>query len=307
MSLSTRVFDLQVNGFHGFGFSDDKLTIDKIHQITTALNRDWEYHFLATMITSPVSVIEQNLILIAEAMKQPPSLGKLRGIHLEGPFISKEEGPLGAHPRQDVISPNYLLFKKWMAISDNQIKIITLAPEITGAIEFIEQVKKNFPQVIVSLGHHHASHEIIKKAIFSGARMCTHLGNGIGLNIPRHPNPIWDQLSDGRLLATIIVDGLHLPESVIKVIIKTKGPDNCVFVSDVFNFAGCKPGLYDYRGEKIILNENAEIRRVSSGGFFGSAKNLVQCAEFIRSLRICSDEDIEKMIWWTPLKLLGVY
>ena len=112
----------------------------------------------------------------------------------------------------------------------DRIRLITLAPEIEGAIPFVEQCVKN--GIVIGIGHTNAPEEVIESAFRAGARISCHLGNGAHAVLPRHRNPIQKQLSMDGLMASIIVDGIHLPDYVVKNIIRAKGADRVLLTTD---------------------------------------------------------------------------
>src|SRR5262249_46804632 len=154
-----------------------------------------------------------------QACEKDPQLARaIPGIHLEGPYISAEDGPRGAHARQHVRPPDWDEFCRLQDLAGGRIRLVTLAPETAGALPFIERLSR--AGVVVALGHTAASGECIRDAIQAGARLSTHLGNGAHAVLPRHPNYIWEQLADDGLWASIICDGHHLPESVMRCILR---------------------------------------------------------------------------------------
>ena len=163
------------------------------------------------------------------------------GIHLEGPYISTEDGPRGAHPLEHVREPDWDEFQQWQDIAEGMIRVVTLAPEKEGAYPFIEKLVAN--DIIVSLGHTDASAEDIRAAVNAGAKLSTHLGNGAHAVIRRHPNYIWEQLAADELHASLIVDGHHLPPTVVKSMMRAKTLNRCILISDATALAGMPPGL----------------------------------------------------------------
>jgi N-acetylglucosamine-6-phosphate deacetylase len=164
------------------------------------------------------------------------------GIHLEGPYISAEDGPRGAHPLEHCRPPCWNEFQRLQEAAEGRIRIITLSPEYEGAHEFIERTAAS--GVLVAIGHTAANSDQIRAAVDAGARMSTHLGNGAHGQIRRHPNYIWDQLAEDRLVASLIADGHHLPASVVKCFVRAKSPARCILVSDLVGMAGMPPGRY---------------------------------------------------------------
>jgi N-acetylglucosamine-6-phosphate deacetylase len=183
------------------------------------------------------------LATIARAIDQVPEIAaRIAGIHLEGPFISPDDGPRGAHPRQHVRPPDWQEFGTLQDAARGRIKLLTMSPEYDGAADIIRRAAST--GVLVAIGHTKATSDQIRAAVDAGARMSTHLGNGAHPQIRRHPNYIWDQLADDRLVASLITDGHHLPPTVVKSMVRAKTPDRIVLVSDITSMGGMPPGKY---------------------------------------------------------------
>lgn len=235
--------DLQVNGFGGQEFASENLTEEGVHKIACQMMQFGVTRFCPTLTTQPADVFEKALSVIARACEADPWLAKaIVGVHLEGPFISPEDGARGAHPRQLCQPPDWDLFCRWQEKAGGRIRIVTLAPELPGAVQFIERATAR--GVIVGIGHTLAGAEDIRRAVEAGARLSTHLGNGCPAQLHRHHNPIWPQLAEDRLMASFIADGHHLPAPVLKSMIRAKGAGRSVLVSDLSGQAGQPPGVY---------------------------------------------------------------
>src|SRR5687768_13397934 len=148
--------DLQVNGYLGIDFSSPDLTRDDIHNITAALIRSGTIAYCATLITTDLAVYHRNFPLLARTMEEPGVKGHLLGIHLEGPYISPLEGARGAHLPQWIRKPDTEEFHRLQELAEGHIVILTLAPEVEGALELISSVKKH-SQTRIAVGHHLAS------------------------------------------------------------------------------------------------------------------------------------------------------
>jgi N-acetylglucosamine-6-phosphate deacetylase len=235
--------DLQINGYGGIEFNDPQLTVEKVRQVALSQDAFGVTSFLATCTTDSHAVLSHALATIAAAIDQLPEVAaRTPGIHLEGPFISPDDGPRGAHPRQHVRPPDWNEFSRLQKAARGRIKLLTVSPEYDGAAEFIGAVAKS--GVLVAIGHTQATSEQIRAAVDAGARMSTHLGNGAHPRIRRHPNYIWDQLADDRLTASLISDGHHLPPAVVKSMIRAKTARRIVLVSDITSMGGMPPGKY---------------------------------------------------------------
>ena len=296
--------DLQVNGFLGVDYSADDLTLDKVLMTAREINRRGTAGFLATVVTSSEKTYERNLGLLARAMRDPEVGRVILGIHAEGPFLSDKPGAVGAHNPAYVKKPSIEFFQKMLDWSHNTIKVLTIAAENEGAEELTRYaVSKG---VVVSLGHHLASYEDIQRCTAAGASWLTHLGNGCPNEINRHFNPIWAGLGEDRITAGIITDGHHLPPHVVKVMIRAKGVDNLIFVSDASPIAGMPPGRYETLGNLAILEPNGYLHNPEKKCLVGSSATILQCANVVADLKVFAPEDIVKMGLISPLKKIGL-
>lgn len=235
--------DIQVNGYMDSDYSLEDFSGDQVAKIVSYLDRSGTTQHLPTIVTSPEDRILRNLSTIARAVEADKDLERgIPGIHIEGPYISPEDGARGAHDASFVRPPDIEEVKRWQEAAGGRIRIITLSPEWEGAPGFIEEITAM--GIIASIGHTAAGGEQIRAAVEAGARMSTHLGNGSHTMIPRLRNYIWEQLAEDRLPAGIISDGFHLPDAVLKVFTRAKGLERLILVSDVAHLAGFKPGIY---------------------------------------------------------------
>jgi N-acetylglucosamine-6-phosphate deacetylase len=189
------LFDLQINGHGGTWFGKEGITPDEILGVL-----EKHFHFgvtrlCPTVITNSFEVLREALAALRQACEEESwAAGMVPGFHLEGPYISAEDGPRGAHPREHVRHPDWSEFQRLQAAAGGRICLITLAPELPGAVDFIRRASES--GVTVSLGHTAASGREIAGAVEAGARLSTHLGNGAHPMLRRHPNYIWEQLGD---------------------------------------------------------------------------------------------------------------
>lgn len=275
------LIDLQVNGVNGIDFNTTSLTPEDIINATTYLLSKGVTSYFPTIITNS----EENIIKIAatinKACKENDLLEQcILGIHLEGPFISPVDGAKGAHDANFIKPPSWDIFQKFQVASGGRIKIITLSPEWEGSPAFIKKCTEN--EVLVSIGHSMATTEQVHEAVTAGACMSTHLGNGVPLKLPRHPNILWDQLSEEYLYTCLICDGIHIPNSFIKVAMGLKG-DKALMVSDATCFAGMPAGEYDVHiGNSVIVDEENRVTVKGSPGILaGAAKLLDACIQYM--------------------------
>jgi N-acetylglucosamine-6-phosphate deacetylase len=151
--------------------------------------------------------------------------------------------------------------------------MVTLSPHFSESVEYIANLSSR--GVHVAIGHTDASPDAIHRAVGAGARLSTHLGNGIAGMIPRHMNALWPQLANDRLTATMIADGHHLPDDLLKVIIRAKGVERSILVSDAVALAGMPPGIYDAAvGGEVELHANGRLSVVGTEFLAGAAHPL---------------------------------
>ncbi|MBA2755371.1 MAG: amidohydrolase family protein [Chloroflexia bacterium] len=267
--------DLQVNGFAGIDLNDGALDEDTLARLADALLRAGVTGFLPTLITAAAPDIEARLRTIAASLSADPVLNAaVPGIHLEGPFISPEDGPRGAHPADHVTPPDWELFEQWQMGAGGRIRIVTLSPEWQESVGFIARCCET--GVIAAIGHTAATTEQISAAIDAGATLSTHLGNGTHATLPRHPNYLWDQLAADELWASVIADGLHLPDAVLKTVLRVKGW-RAILVSDTVALAGMPPGEYASSiGTRVVLTDTGRLHLAADPRLLaGSALPLI--------------------------------
>jgi len=241
--LAPGFVDLQVNGYGGQEFNDAQLDADKVQHVCRAMDRDGVTGFLATATTHGYDMLSHTMRTLAQTCETVPEVARrVPGFHLEGPYISREDGPRGAHPLEHCRPPDWDEFQRLQEAAGGRIRLLTLSPEYDNATRFISRVSAS--GVLVAIGHTAADSSQIAAAVDAGARMSTHLGNGAHGLIRRHPNYIWDQLAEDRLIASLIVDGHHLPPAVVKCFVRVKTAERCVLVSDLVGMAGMPAGVY---------------------------------------------------------------
>ncbi len=268
------LFDMQVNGAAGISVQGASLKTEDLWAITDYLAHWGVARWMPTLITAPQEIMEHGCRIIAEAMKLPETARAIPGIHLEGPYISPEDGPRGAHPKAHVRPPGMMEFNRLMRAAEGRIRCVTLAPELPGALPFIRKLSQR--GILVALGHHQASTVQIAQAVEAGARLSTHLGNGAASLMHRHLNPLWPQLAEDRLHASLIADLHHLPEPALKTFVRAKSPERVVLVSDCVDLAGRKPGAYSLFNADVELKPNGKICLQGTDLLAGSSLMLLQ-------------------------------
>jgi N-acetylglucosamine-6-phosphate deacetylase len=299
--------DLQVNGYAGVNFSDPGLTLEQVERVTRLLAQRGTLAFCPAVITSAQETYRCALPVLAEAIRwQTPGEQErslLLGIHLEGPFISPQEGAVGVHPRQHVQLPSAAMLDELYALAGGQVALLTLAPELPGALEVIHRARQL--GVVVSIGHTLADAAAVRSAVQAGARFSTHLGNGCPNLLHRHLNPLWPQLAAPELTAMLITDGHHLPPEVMAVMLAAKGAGRIIVTSDAAPAAGCPPGEYAFFGTRVLLEPSGRLRNLQADTLAGSSATMLECMNTLAGLGLLSESDLWRVGRDNPLSALS--
>lgn len=296
--------DLQINGFSGIDFNNPSTTQEDIQAVTRKLWQEGTTTYYPTVITNSDDHIESMVRAISlECTKDRRTADSIAGIHLEGPFISPEDGARGAHGKVFVKAPDWELFEHWQQSANGLIRIITLSPEWEGASAFISKCVSS--GVVVSIGHTAATSEQIRMAVHSGATLSTHLGNGAHLSLPRHPNYIWEQLAQDQLSACMIADGFHLPDSIMKVFLKVKA-ERLFLVSDAVYLSGLAPGRYNtHIGGEVVLTKEGRLHLANDQALLaGSVQLLKSGIEYLVKSGLCTLSKAWEMASVKPASLM---
>lgn len=303
--------DLQVNGCRGVDFSSTSLTPEDIRAAAAWLFARGTLAFCPTVITSDIAVYRHVLPLLArEIADQSSGAALMPGIHLEGPFISPEDGAVGAHPREHTQLPSLALFDELYALADGHVSLLTLAPELPGAVELIRRAVGL--EVVVSIGHTLAGENEIRAAVDVGASLSTHLGNGVPNLLHRHHNPLWPQIAEPALGAMLITDGHHLPPAVIRAVLAAKSPGKVIATSDSAPAAGLPPGDYAFFGTHARLEAPApgavcgRLRNLERDTLAGSAATMLDCMNHLAGLNVLDESDLWRVGLDNPLAVLGL-
>lgn len=274
--ISPGWIELQVNGFAGVDYNSPATTAEEIGRSIGAQRKTGVTRLLPTVITGDLNEMASCLTNLARAKEELAEGGAIVGFHVEGPWISPEDGPRGAHPLEHVRPASVAEFARLQEAAEGLIRLLTLAPESPGALALIEYAVEG--GVTVSMGHTGATVEQIEAAVSAGATMSTHLGNGAHSVQPKWSNYIQQQMADDRLCAGLIVDGIHLSPDFVKIAVRAKGPERAFLVTDAVAPAGCVPGLHPLGSQQVRLSEDGSVR-LPDGRLAGSSLRMDNAVE----------------------------
>mgnify|MGYP003338041062 CR=1 FL=1 len=269
--LAPGFIDLQINGFAGVDFNSPSTKQTDIERAARAILSTGVTRFFPTVITGDPADMLTALRNLAEARESVDWGEAIEGFHVEGPHISAEDGPRGAHPKQWVRPPDMEEFWRWYDATDGNIRIVTIAPEWPGACAYIEEITRE--GVVASIGHTRATTAQIRDAVAAGATMSTHLGNGAGSKT-RTEEFITAQMNETRLTASFIVDDHHLPDEFLHRALEAKGLERSVLVTDAVAPAMCPPGDYLLGGVEVQLHEGDRVTLRGGTRLAGSALSM---------------------------------
>lgn len=270
------LIDTQVNGAIGFNYSGEDLDVNQVRLICEDLAKHGTLQHFATIITRPEEVILRNLDVIVKATEEDEFVRRsITGIHIEGNFISRLDGPRGAHDLRYVRDADIGEFDRWFEHARGLLKYITIGAEANGAEQLIRHAVSR--GVAVAIGHTGATREQIDRAVDAGATLSTHLGNGVFAKLDRFENPIWPQLRNKGLTTGLIADGDHVTPDLVWVISRCKDSDHIILVSDLHHCAGLPPGRRQDGPLEIDIVKDGAVRVAGTPYLAGAGVHLLKC------------------------------
>jgi N-acetylglucosamine-6-phosphate deacetylase len=303
--VAPALFDLQINGCLGVSFNSPNLTAGDVGRVVQECRAHGIAQLCPTLVTGPFAALAHGLAVLRAARDTSAEVARaVPCFHLEGPYISPEDGPRGAHPREHVRPPDWDEFRRLQDAAGGLVRLVTLAPEGEGALPFIERLAG--AGVVVALGHTAARGAVIRDAVRAGARLSTHLGNGSHAVLPRHENYIWEQLAADELWASVITDGHHLPPAVVKCILRVKTPSRTVLTCDASSLAGLPPGRYREWGQEFEVLPAGKVVVPGTSYLAGSGVFTDSCiGKAVRDAGVSLAEAVD-MAGARPRELLGL-
>jgi N-acetylglucosamine-6-phosphate deacetylase len=271
-------------------------TMDALEAISSKLPSFGVTSFLPTTMTMEFNKITEALNVINSCMKNCKGASVL-GCNLEGPFISKKY--CGAHKPEYIIDPDFSLIEGFK----NVIKLLTLAPELHDSEKFIEKcVKEN---IVVSIGHSDASNDVVKQAIKSGARSTTHTFNAMTPLHHRNPGVIGACLNNDEVYCELIADNIHIHPDIQNILLRAKGIDKIILITDAMRAAGMGKGVYELGGQAVLVDDTSA--RLENGTLAGSILTINTAIKNFKNNTCISINEAVKTVTVNPAKLLGIY
>lgn len=306
--ISAGLIDLQVNGFASVDFNaatdGPPLTAEGLDRALEAMLATGVVCCLPTIITATSELLRTRFAAL-DAAVSASRLGPLMcpGYHLEGPFLNSAEGYAGCHPPAAMTRPDYGLIRSLQAGLSRPILLLTLAPELEGAVSCIRAARA--AGMLVAIGHSAVSFAQAEQAAAAGATLSTHLGNGQPQSLPKLDNPIFAQLAEDRLAAGFIADGIHLPPPALKAMIRAKGPGRAFLVTDAVSAAAAPAGLYPFAGMTVQRSADGAVRVPGGRSLAGSSLCLDAAMRNLVAWGIALPEEAAAMASATPAALLA--
>lgn len=289
--------DLHIHGSDGFDTMD--ATSEALHGLASALPREGTTSFLATTMTQEIAAIS-NALQNAALFESTAFQAEMIGVHLEGPFISPDRA--GAQPVEHIIDPSILLFEEWQELSGNRIKLVTVASERPGGLEFIKKLRQL--DVIPSIGHTDATVEEVADAVKAGANHVTHLFNQMSPFHHRKPGAIGGAFLEDSLVTEIIVDRIHSHPRSVELTYRLKGAKSIILITDAMRAKGLQPGVYDLGGQEVQVSD--KDARLKDGTLAGSILTMENAAKNMRDITGCSLSEMVQMTSTNAATQLGL-
>ena len=277
--------DIQVNGFAGIDFNHSDFNGDDLVEVCRQMLTTGVTRFCPTLITAEHELLARNIAEILKASEKNELVRDMvLGIHLEGPYINAEDGPRGAHPVAHVAEPDWDEFDRLRILGQGLLRMVTVAPELPGCLGFIKKTTQT--GIVVGIGHCNPAPHFVDQAVRAGARISTHLGNGTHKLLERHQNHIQKQLAHDGLMASIICDGPHLPDYLVKNMVRAKGRSKIILITDATAASGAPPGRYTLGELEVEADADSALQLAGTPYLAGSTLTMERavgnCAKFAR-------------------------
>lgn len=295
------MIDLHIHGAGGADTMD--ATPEAIQTIAARLPQEGTTSFLATTMTQEIEHIERALVNVADYRKRVngPGEAEVLGVHLEGPFLSPKRA--GAQPVDKMLNPDIALFERWQRSAAGSIRLVTVAPELPGGMEFVAHLAQC--GVVASVGHSDATYAEVTEGVRRGLKHVTHLFNGMRGLHHREPGVAGAALLHPELLTELIADGIHVHPEMIKLVYQQKGRNRLTLITDAMRAKCLGEGTYELGGQEVTVQDGRAL--LSDGTLAGSIVKMKDAAANAMRFTGCTLEDIVYMTAVNPAKQLGLF
>jgi len=303
-TLAPGFFDIHMHG--GAGLDLMRATPSELPRLGKFLATHGVTGYFATTVAAPMDATCTALGRLADAIEAGASSNngdavqaRPLGVHLEGPFLSHKRR--GVHPPENLVTPTVEIFERLWQAARGQVKMLTIAPEIPGAMEVITEAAKR--KVFVSIGHSDAEMPIAKDAVKAGARHATHTFNAMRPLDHREPGIIGEVLSDDQLTADVIVDGIHVAPEVVKLFLRAKGHERAVLITDAISATGMPDGRYQLGPIEVDVKDG---KCTSGGSLAGSVLTMDRAVRNVTQFSDWTLRDAVQAATLNPARAVGM-
>ncbi len=293
------LIDVHLHGWGGYDFSspDEK----SLYAISDLLPSFGVTTYLPTICDAGEERILEVLMAVSGFISSQNRGARAIGIHLEGPFLNASK--MGSIRAEALLKPDLHRLKSYLDSGGGHVRMMTLSPELSGAPEIIQHL--NGAGIVPCAGHSEADYNQTSAAIEIGVRHAAHTFNAMGPFHHRNPGIVGAVLTDDRVTAEIIPDGVHLHRAAVKLVYRCKGESGAVTVSDAHGKAGMKPGRYkDSNGREVLVAEDAV--RLTDGTLAGGATSMNLLVENLAEYAEISIGEAVASATMNPARLLGI-
>jgi N-acetylglucosamine-6-phosphate deacetylase len=297
--LAPGLIDIHIHG--GSGHDVMETDDSALAAIEIGMAKHGVTSYLPTTVTAPEDRILRALEHLGATISQNGSTRRSRpiGIHLEGPFISHAKR--GVHPPENLVPPSKEIFKKYWDASSGTIRMMTIAPELPGATETIREAMQ--VNVHSSIGHSDATYSQALEGINAGADHATHTFNAMRPLDHREPGILGAALTDDRLTADLIADGVHVDPSIVKLFLQAKGRERAILITDAISATGMPDGIYKLGAFEVeVRGDRCEYQ----GRLAGSVLTLDRAVRNVMSFAGWKLQETIRLATFNPARLLGI-
>lgn len=301
--LAPGFLDIHMHG--GAGVDTMRATLDELPRLGEFLTRHGVTGYFPTTVAAPLDAICAALDRLADTIERPPANGsspvqaRPLGIHLEGPFLSHKRR--GVHPPEYLVSPTLEIFDRIWQAARGHVRMMTIAPEIPGAMEVIAEAARR--NVCVSIGHSDAELPTAQQAVKAGARHATHTFNAMRPLDHREPGILGEVLSDDGITADLIADGIHVSPEVVKVFLQAKGHERAVLITDAISATGMPEGRYQLGPIEVLVKDG---KCTANGSLAGSVLTMDRAVRNVTKFSEWSLRDAVRAATLNPAVAVGM-